>query len=115
MTNMTLTMKSYTYVDKSPIEGRGLFVTCDKGAGETLEYVERPMATALNIKSLDHICSNCFGVAKHRNESIMANQVDSLMMCKGCKVNRFCSKVRLSYLWTQPMQRSSIIIGACKF
>ena len=107
-------MKSYVYVDKSQIHGRGLFVTCDKAAGETLEYVERPMAIALNIKSLDHVCSNCFGVAKHRNEFIMANQVDSLMMCKGCKVNRFCSKVRLFELYRSRYRGSSTKLRACK-
>lgn len=110
---MSMLMEHQVYVDKSSIEGRGLFALVDKPAGETLLFLPRPMAAALNIGSLDRVCSNCFGVVKHRKEHIMAKQVDNLMLCKGCKVNKFCSKVRLflsfMYFNIQLLENQSVL------
>ena len=81
-------------VGESPIDGRGLFANANRKAGDTLLYVERPLGSAVSMDKLEDTCANCYAVAEKEDTVVMAKNVKIIMACNGCKVNRYCGKVR---------------------
>ena len=74
--------------------GRTLSVNKDFAKGEEILKVERPIA-ALDSKIVPHCCANCF-LWDAAHYGLVDNPLD-LKACLGCKVVKYCSKVRDYY------------------
>lgn len=75
-------------------DGSGLFAAQAIEAGREI-YQSTPLMAAINPQQ-QNLCHNCLGYARDGNESPpqLSDSSDDVTVCGGCKVARFCSKVR---------------------
>ncbi|KAF2754334.1 SET domain-containing protein [Pseudovirgaria hyperparasitica] len=89
----------YAYVTKSPTSGNGLFAKKEVGGGELIVKLARPMIAALDYSRLEDTCANCYASKtassiRNREYGKAGEQFFKLSACTGCKVVKYCGKVR---------------------
>lgn len=83
------------YIKESPTAGNGLFASGDIPPGQLVLSLARPLISVVDIKHLADTCSNCFATSASpigRDEGEF-----EVRACTGCKVLRYCGKVRTRF------------------
>jgi hypothetical protein len=80
-------------VVQSPERGTSVVAAKDITAKSQVMLVDHPLLIALDTPNLAGYCYSCFKTAKELPRDVQG-QAPSLQRCSGCKVVRFCNKVR---------------------
>lgn len=83
---------SNVYAQPVPGKGTGLFTSQTIPAGELVFAIERPLVQVPDNKHLAKACYNCFYLEPPEGRS--AVEARTLKACNGCKIVKYCSKVR---------------------
>lgn len=84
------------YTKKTKYAGNGLFASKDIPAGDLILRVDRPFLAVLDSPLLNDACSNCFVWVPQGGAAAGGDGRDNVILraCTGCKVVRYCGKVR---------------------
>lgn len=96
---MSADLPSHLLYHNDHIAGRGLSTKATVAAGKEILEIERPLAAALNTSHLRDTCDNCYiwvpSSSQGRGSLSSSSGVEvKLKDCLGCKVVRYCSRVR---------------------
>lgn len=99
---MTLSLPPHISPRRTPSSGTGLFTSQPIDAGELVFKVERPLITVLDSARLRVCCEWCLAGGDGDADDDAENNGEAgegdgvrLRACTGCKIVRYCSKVRL--------------------
>lgn len=84
--------------------GTGLFATSTIKTGQAVFNLPATFSTVLSTERLADACSNCFANAPYA-ANVMADVGIKLRFCTGCRVVKYCGKVRHA----QELQETAVL------
>ena len=104
------TLSSRVYTQKTSDAGTSLFASDAIPPGVEILRVERPLVCVLDTAHLQDTCSECnlwFPETGH----VQRSPSERLKTCLGCKITRYCCKVRFFFLFSSFFLRHSMLLG----